>query len=352
MKQSILFKIAIISLVFAVGIMLISSVRAASSSSPFAPTDRSVTLTGTVVDIAPASFVIQRSIPWYHFYYYFKRVFHVEKMNENNSALIGVTDQTVFLQKGGSSSNSGYTKVSFQDLHRKDKVVIKATQANGKEPNITPTFLPYTYEAEEVRIVVPTPRLPSPTNQSNVCFSNKTGRSMTIEEAESIAEKDCGNIGNINIEKEKGCNRITGTWWLGLEPKNPKDGCNPACVVNVDTKKAEVNWRCTGLIPSNNTHPFDIKGVVFRGDKVGVKGTIQVINCSSFEPYNIHTTIDTKYRSTSDNNLSQLKPGDIVEIKGQKINKKSIRPDYWEYTAVSVTKTGPGSFPGANGWSV
>ena len=28
-----------------------------------------------------------------------------------------------------------------------------------------------------------------------------------------------------------------------------KAGCNPACVINVETRTAEINWRCTGLLP-------------------------------------------------------------------------------------------------------
>ena len=36
------------------------------------------------------------------------------------------------------------------------------------------------------------------------------------------------------------------TWWIDLEL--PKQGCNPACVVNLEKKTAEINWRCTGLV--------------------------------------------------------------------------------------------------------
>ena len=41
------------------------------------------------------------------------------------------------------------------------------------------------------------------------------------------------------------CNEVTGTWWFNLNVT--KKGCLPACVVNILTKQAEVNWRCTGL---------------------------------------------------------------------------------------------------------
>jgi hypothetical protein len=42
------------------------------------------------------------------------------------------------------------------------------------------------------------------------------------------------------------CNENTGTWWLDLELE--KEGCSPACVVDVETRQAEINWRCTGLL--------------------------------------------------------------------------------------------------------
>lgn len=43
------------------------------------------------------------------------------------------------------------------------------------------------------------------------------------------------------------CNEITGTWWIDLDVEDA-EGCNPACVINVVTNQAEINWRCTGLL--------------------------------------------------------------------------------------------------------
>lgn len=70
----------------------------------------------------------------------------------------------------------------------------------------------------------------------------KKGASMTYEEAKAIAEKECG----YPIKEQHTCNSYTGTWWLDLDINKP--GCNPACVVNLTNKSAEINWRCTGLI--------------------------------------------------------------------------------------------------------
>jgi hypothetical protein len=50
---------------------------------------------------------------------------------------------------------------------------------------------------------------------------------------------------SIQCEKTYFCNEGTGTFWIGLNLT--KKGCSPACVVNVETGKEEINWRCTGL---------------------------------------------------------------------------------------------------------
>jgi hypothetical protein len=73
-----------------------------------------------------------------------------------------------------------------------------------------------------------------------------TGESMTLTEAQVIADEVCNLQGRIT--EETLCNDGTGTWWLGFTPSSPKEGCNPACVVDVKAKTAEINWRCTGLI--------------------------------------------------------------------------------------------------------
>jgi len=49
-----------------------------------------------------------------------------------------------------------------------------------------------------------------------------------------------------NLLNEYSYNEFTKTWWIELDLEKP--GCNPACVVNEETKTAEINWRCTGLI--------------------------------------------------------------------------------------------------------
>lgn len=77
------------------------------------------------------------------------------------------------------------------------------------------------------------------------CVKADTGEEMTLSEAKAIALKsECVKEGN--LKEEHFCNQDTGTWWIDLDIQ--KEGCAPACVINVTTKEAKINWRCTGLI--------------------------------------------------------------------------------------------------------
>jgi len=90
---------------------------------------------------------------------------------------------------------------------------------------------------------------PVPTEVAgDVCVKTGTSESMEFAEAISIAEaSDCVTDGA--LAHNHVCNNVTGTWWIDLIPFNVTEGCNPACVVSIDGKTAEVNWRCTGLRP-------------------------------------------------------------------------------------------------------
>ena len=72
---------------------------------------------------------------------------------------------------------------------------------------------------------------------------------LSIEQAREIAQNsECGEKGS--LKETYSYNENSKTWWIDLEMKeeymNPI--CNPACVVSVETKKAEINWRCAGLL--------------------------------------------------------------------------------------------------------
>jgi hypothetical protein len=79
---------------------------------------------------------------------------------------------------------------------------------------------------------------------SSLCYS-PNGNSMNFAKAKEIAILGCKNG---KLSETHMCNSSTGTWWIDFTPDSSKDGCNPACVVFVDTGDVEINWRCTGLM--------------------------------------------------------------------------------------------------------
>lgn len=80
---------------------------------------------------------------------------------------------------------------------------------------------------------------------NELCKDTATSKSLSYDDAKEIAESsDCVSEGNLKTTHM--CNENTGTWWIDLDIK--KEGCSPACVINVNDKTAEINWMCTGLI--------------------------------------------------------------------------------------------------------
>lgn len=76
----------------------------------------------------------------------------------------------------------------------------------------------------------------------NGCGEKCSG--MDYSDAIKIASSsDCVLDGGLT--EERSCNEISHTWWIELDIE--KENCNPACVVNAETGKAEINWRCTGV---------------------------------------------------------------------------------------------------------
>ncbi len=71
----------------------------------------------------------------------------------------------------------------------------------------------------------------------------KNGYILTLNTAKEIAVKsECGD----NLKETYFCNENSGTWWIDLDIE--KELCNPACVIDVETREASINWRCTGAI--------------------------------------------------------------------------------------------------------
>jgi hypothetical protein len=72
---------------------------------------------------------------------------------------------------------------------------------------------------------------------------------MSYDEAVKIAQKsECTEKGELTADHFY--NNNSKTWWINLKMKDEfkKEFCNPACVVSEDSKTAEINWRCTGLL--------------------------------------------------------------------------------------------------------
>lgn len=83
-------------------------------------------------------------------------------------------------------------------------------------------------------------------NVNNVIINDSVTDTMTEAEARVTAEKTCIKGGESLSPGYY--NEGTKTWWFDANLNATKEGCNPACVVSEETKTAEINWRCTGLI--------------------------------------------------------------------------------------------------------
>jgi hypothetical protein len=81
------------------------------------------------------------------------------------------------------------------------------------------------------------------------CIDWTTGAVMHIEDAMQIAAaSQCALYGYPTGTYF--CNEDTATWWIDLDADAP--GCMPACVVDVNYGTAEINWRCTGVLPPSD----------------------------------------------------------------------------------------------------
>jgi hypothetical protein len=128
-----------------------------------------------------------------------------------------------------------------------------------------------------MKVVAYTPGECPAEKSSEMCGDNE-GNYLTLTDAIAIAkESECGDNLVLNCTCPEGfvkdgdacnpqcyysrpacmmpsqecqkttvCNEGTGTYWIDLSTK--KEGCSPACVVDVKARTAEINWRCTGLV--------------------------------------------------------------------------------------------------------
>ena len=102
---------------------------------------------------------------------------------------------------------------------------------------------------DEVPTLVPT-AVPVDVSDSIVCVDKNTGASLSYGEAVEIAQNsEC--LAEGQLKETRFCNEDTGTWWIDLELDMPN--CNPACVVDLNTRTAEINYRCMGALPPKET---------------------------------------------------------------------------------------------------
>ncbi len=108
-----------------------------------------------------------------------------------------------------------------------------ATDGVGLAPTLTPTAAPLDVSA------------------GDVCVDKNTGASLSYQEAVEIAQgSECLMEGG-QLKETSFCNEDTGTWWIDLDLEMPN--CNPACVVDLNSKTAEINGRCMGGLPPQDT---------------------------------------------------------------------------------------------------
>lgn len=77
------------------------------------------------------------------------------------------------------------------------------------------------------------------------CTDVESGKSLNYRQALAIAaDSEC--TGHGELLPARFCHEDSGTWWISLSVQ--KEGCNPACVVDVNSRVAKINWRCTGAV--------------------------------------------------------------------------------------------------------
>jgi hypothetical protein len=134
----------------------------------------------------------------------------------------------------------------------------KALTSSIEIPTVQPTtFTNKTPIAEITTYVEKTSTVQPITSTEIYCVSKETGEKMSLSEARTIANNsDIGDQGT--LKDTYSCNESTSTWWIDMNPTIEQDACNPAYVVNINTKEVEINWRCTTAImritPITNTH--------------------------------------------------------------------------------------------------
>lgn len=83
------------------------------------------------------------------------------------------------------------------------------------------------------------------------CPTQNTTPTMTEADARVIAENTCIKGGEALANGSY--NENSKTWWFDANLNATQPGCSPACVVSESTQTADINWRCTGVTPPDDT---------------------------------------------------------------------------------------------------
>ena len=90
------------------------------------------------------------------------------------------------------------------------------------------------------------------TNNTQQKGNSTVNAKIIMAEAKIIAEKSsCIEKGSIS--DDSWYNEGSKTWWFRMimKPEFYSKICSPACVVFEENKTTEINWMCTGGVPSN-----------------------------------------------------------------------------------------------------
>jgi hypothetical protein len=121
-------------------------------------------------------------------------------------------------------------------------VVNYVDRAQGEDFSVPPSVGKSMYlKVDNSGLLVEAPKVAVP-QETNT----KPVTAMTEKEAKEIALRSCVKAGE--TLGTGSYNPNSHTWWFDAKLHPAKAGCNPACVVDTQSKTAEINWRCTGLI--------------------------------------------------------------------------------------------------------
>ena len=141
---------------------------------------------------------------------------------------------------------------------------------------------------------------PAPSATRSAPAPNATPQSAPPQNAAPMSLADAKQIASQSTCMQSGTlkdtavyNPNSNTWWIDMAADAPN--CSPACVVDVKTKIAEVNWRCTGAVPPIATQP-PAGGIANPASENCVKqgGTVSIQKNSDGSEYGLCKFADGK----------------------------------------------------------